>query len=38
MGVTTYYRATAPATTGVFTSLEPETATLDEAEPNWKRV
>lgn len=33
-GVTTYYRATAPATTGVFTSLEPETATLDEAEPN----
>ena len=36
-GVTTYYRATAPATTGVFTSLEPETATLDEAEPNWKK-
>lgn len=35
-GVTTYYRATAPSTTGVFTSLEPETATLDQAEPDWK--
>lgn len=35
-GVTTYYRATAPATTGVFNSLEPKTETLDTAEPNWK--
>ena len=35
-GVTTYYRATAPSTTGTFTSLEPTQETLDSAEPEWR--
>ncbi len=35
-GVTTYYRTTAPATTGTFTSLEPSQETLNAADSTWK--
>lgn len=35
-GVTTYYRTTAPSTTGYFTSLEPSQEELDSSEANWK--
>ena len=35
-GVVTYYRATAPAVGGTFTSLEPSQEKLDKAEPTWK--
>lgn len=35
-GVTTYYRITAPSTTGYFTSLEPSQEELDSVEANWR--
>lgn len=36
-GVTTYYRTTAPSTTGTFTSLEASEDALDKANPDWKQ-
>lgn len=35
-GKTTYYRTTAPSTTGTFTSLEASEETLNGANPDWK--
>lgn len=35
-GVTTYYRTTAPSTTGVFKSLETSQEMLDKTEAGWK--
>lgn len=35
-GMTTYYRTTAPSTTGYFTSLESSTARLDEVSDTWR--
>lgn len=34
-GVTTYYRTTAPSTSGFFTSLEPAQEVLNAAEASW---
>lgn len=36
-GVTTYYRTTAPSTTGTFTSLEASKETLDQAGAGWEQ-
>lgn len=35
-GVTTYYRTTAPSTTGTFTSLEASQEKMDAADSTWK--
>lgn len=35
-GKTTYYRTTAPSTTGTFTSLEADEEAMDSAAPGWK--
>lgn len=35
-GTKTYYTATAPSTTGVFTSKEPSTAAMDAADAGWR--
>lgn len=36
-GVRTYYRTTAPSTTGYFTSIEPSQEELDSVEANWRQ-
>lgn len=35
-GKTTYYRTTAPSTTGTFTSLEASAEQMESASPGWK--